>query len=104
MTPSARREYAIKLWSRRPETGKTTVSVRLAAVLLPELAAHARVLVLTFSKEARTQLEREAARQLPPAARSRIEITNYHRFLLQGVAAYRRALGLAERLDPGSSR
>lgn len=86
-----------------PGTGKTTVSVRLAAELLPDLAAHARVLVLTFSKEARTQLEREAARQLPPAARRRIEITNYHRFLLQGVAAYRRALGLAERLDPGSS-
>ena len=78
-----------------PGTGKTTVSVRLAAELLPELATHARVLVLTFSKQARTQLEREAARQLRPAARSRIEITNYHRFLLQGVAAYRRALGLA---------
>jgi superfamily I DNA/RNA helicase len=87
-----------------PGTGKTTVSVRLAAELLPELEAHARVLLLTFSNQARTQLEREAARQLPPAARSRIEITNYHRFLLQGVAAYRRALGLAEPLDPGSSK
>lgn len=87
-----------------PGTGKTTVSVRLAAELLPELDAHARVLLLTFSNQARAQLEREAARQLRPAARSRIEITNYHRFLLQGVAAYRRALGLAERLDLGSSR
>jgi DNA helicase-2/ATP-dependent DNA helicase PcrA len=87
-----------------PGTGKTTVSVRLAAELLPELDAHARVLLLTFSNQARTQLEREAARQLRPAARSRIEITNYHRFLLQGVAAYRRALGLAERLDLGSSK
>jgi superfamily I DNA/RNA helicase len=87
-----------------PGTGKTTVSVRLAAELLPELDAHARVLLLTFSNQARTQLEREAARQLQPAARSRIEITNYHRFLLRGVAAYRRALGLAERLDLGSSR
>jgi superfamily I DNA/RNA helicase len=87
-----------------PGTGKTTVSVRLAAELLPELEAHARVLLLTFSNQARTQLEREAARQLPPATRSRIEITNYHRFLLQGVASYRRALGLADRLDPGSSK
>jgi superfamily I DNA/RNA helicase len=87
-----------------PGTGKTTVSVRLAAELLPELEAHARILLLTFSNQARTQLEREAARQLPPAARKRIEITNYHRFLLRGVAAYRRALGLAERLDPGSSK
>lgn len=86
-----------------PGTGKTTVSVRLAAELLPELDAHARVLLLTFSNQARTQLEREAARQLQPAGRSRIEITNYHRFLLRGVAAYRRALGLAERLDLGSS-
>lgn len=87
-----------------PGTGKTTVSVRLAAELLPELDAHARVLLLTFSNQARTQLEREAARQLPPAARNRIEITNYHRFFLQSVAAYRRALGLAERLDLGSSK
>lgn len=86
-----------------PGTGKTTVSVRLAAELLPELDAHARVLLLTFSNQARTQLEREAARQLQPAGRGRIEITNYHRFLLRGVAAYRRALGLAERLDLGSS-
>jgi superfamily I DNA/RNA helicase len=87
-----------------PGTGKTTVSVRLAAELLPELEAHARILLLTFSNQARTQLEREAARQLPPEARNRIEITNYHRFLLRGVAAYRRALGLAERLDLGSSK
>lgn len=87
-----------------PGTGKTTVSVRLAAELLPELHKHARVLLLTFSNQARTQLEREAARQLSSAARSRIEITNYHRFLLQGVASYRRALGLAEQLDLGSSR
>lgn len=87
-----------------PGTGKTTVSVRLAAELLPELNDHARVLILTFSNQARTQLEREAARQLPPVARARIEISNYHRFLLQGVAAYRRALGLADRLDIGSSK
>jgi superfamily I DNA/RNA helicase len=87
-----------------PGTGKTTVSVRLAAELLPELEAHARVLLLTFSNQARTQLEREAYRQLSPATRNRIEITNYHRFLLQGVASYRRALGLAERLDLGSSK
>lgn len=87
-----------------PGTGKTTVSVRLAAELLPELGAHARVLLLTFSNQARTQLEREAARQLPSTARSRIEITNYHRFLLRGVAAYRRALALADRLDLGSSK
>jgi superfamily I DNA/RNA helicase len=87
-----------------PGTGKTTVSVRLAAELLAELDVHERVLLLTFSNQARTQLEREAARQLPPSARNRIEITNYHRFLLQGVAAYRRALGLREPLDIGSSK
>lgn len=86
-----------------PGTGKTAVSARLAAALLPQLAPEARVLILTFSNQARTQLEREAARQLTPVIRSRIEISNYHRFFLQGVSAYRRALGLADRLDIGSA-
>ena len=87
-----------------PGTGKTYVSVRLAAALAVGLAPHARVLLLTFSRQARAQLEREAGRQLAPALRARIEVTNYHRLCWQAVQAYRRVLGLPDELDVGSSR
>ena len=87
-----------------PGTGKTYVSVRVAAALADELPPHARVLLLTFSRQARAQLEREAARQLAPAMRARIEVTNYHRLCWQAVQAYRRLLGLPDVLDVGSSR
>ena len=85
-----------------PGTGKTCLSVRLAAHTASSLASEENVLVLTFSNQARTQLEREAARQLTPAFRKKIHITNYHRFFWQGVSAYRRALGLPMHLDVGS--
>ena len=85
-----------------PGTGKTCLSVRLAAKAASSLASSERVLVLTFSNQARSQLEREASRQLTPGLRRRIHITNYHRFFWQGVSAYRRALGLPMRLDIGS--
>src|SRR4051794_17963089 len=81
-----------------PGTGKTHVSVRIADALVDDLAPHARVLLLTFSRQARAQLEREARRQLPAPRRARIEITNYHRLCWQAVHAYRRLLGLPERL------
>jgi superfamily I DNA/RNA helicase len=68
--------------------------VRLSGVIASRLEPTARVLLLTFSNQARTQLEREATRQLTPGLRARIEITNYHRFFWHGVRAYRRALGL----------
>jgi hypothetical protein len=85
-----------------PGTGKTCLSVRLAARLVPSVPSEGRILVLTFSTQARTQLEREAVRQLSPELRSRVEITNYHRFFWRQVLAYRRALGLPMRLDIGS--
>jgi hypothetical protein len=87
-----------------PGTGKTHLSVRLAGRLSDELAPHERVLLLTFSRQARAQLEREAARQLTRDQRARIEITNYHRFCWQAVSRYRRALGLPNELDIGSSK
>ncbi len=49
-----------------PGTGKTYVAVRVAGELAGELAPHARVLLLTFSRQARAQIEREATRQLAP--------------------------------------
>ena len=87
-----------------PGTGKTCLCVRLAAKTASTLDSPEKVLILTFSNQARTQLEREAARQLPPTLRKRIHITNYHRFFWQGVSAYRRALGLPMRVDIGSIR
>lgn len=87
-----------------PGTGKTCLSVRLAAKSAIGLASSERVLVLTFSNQARSQLEREASRQLTRELRRKIHITNYHRFFWQSVSAYRRALGLPMRLDIGSVR
>lgn len=88
------REDAHQVVEAPPGTGKTHLSIRLAGHLVSGLAPHQRVLVLTFSSEARTQLEAEAARQLTPAQRRLMEITNYHRFFYRNVLAYRRALGL----------
>ena len=87
-----------------PGTGKTFLTVRLAGELVPHLPAGSAALVLTFSNQARTQLEREAARQLTPDLRRSVEITNYHGFFWRAVNAYRRALGLPETLDIGSRR
>lgn len=87
-----------------PGTGKTYLSVRLAGELAHRLAPHERILLLTFSRQARAQLEREAARELNAGQRRAVEITNYHRLCWQAVAAYRRALGLPDVLDVGSSR
>jgi|GEM_PF-2109218 len=90
-----------------PGTGKTHLAIRLASSLIPALPASpdpgstvgARVLVLTFSNEARTQLEREAARQLDRAERDRVTISNYHGLFWGAVQAHRRALGLPLQLD-----
>ena len=87
-----------------PGTGKTFLAIRLAGRLAPQLPRGSRILVLTFSNQARTQLEREAARQLPPDLRKSLEITNYHRFFWRGVLAYRRALALPMDLDVGSRK
>lgn len=78
--------------SAPPGTGKTSVSVRLAGELAPTLAGAQQVLLVTFSNQARTQLEREAALQLPAKIRRAIRITNYHRFFWRAVLSYRRLL------------
>ena len=87
-----------------PGTGKTYVTVRLAGQTVPLLPVGSAVLVLTFSNQARTQLEREAARQLTLDQRRSVEISNYHSFFWRAVNAYRRALGLPDALDIGSRR
>lgn len=87
-----------------PGTGKTHVSVRLAGSLAERLSPSERVLLLTFSRQARAQLEAESARQLTRAHRRYVEITNYHRLCWQGVMAYRRLLGLPDRVEMVSTR
>ena len=87
-----------------PGTGKTCLSIRLAGVHAIDLPYEQRVLLLTFSNQARVQLEKEAARQLTPELRGRVEVTNYHRFFYRGVRAYLRALGLPLTADLWSSK
>lgn len=90
-----------------PGTGKTYLAVRLAAALASEFPAPpatrttvgARVLLLTFSNQARAQLEQEAARQLDPGTRRRVEVSNYHALFHSAVRAHRRALGLPHQLE-----
>lgn len=86
-----------------PGTGKTHLAVRLAGTLaamlppspVPDSTIGGRVLLLTFSNQARSQLETEAGRQLTLAQRHRIEITNYHRLFWHAARAHCTALGLS---------
>lgn len=87
-----------------PGTGKTCLSVRLAAQVARSVESDQRILLLTFSNQARTQLEREAAGGLTRELRRRVHITNYHSFFWYSVRAYRRALRLPMDLDIGSTR
>ena len=87
-----------------PGTGKTCLSVRLAGTIAQTLRPYERVLLLTFSNQARTQLQHEAARQLPPEIRRQVEVANYHRFFRREVWAHRRALGLPLDVQIGTFR
>jgi hypothetical protein len=77
-----------------PGTGKTAVAVRLAGALTRDLDPEQRALLVTFSNQARVQLEREASRQLALDVRRSVDVVNYHGFFRREVWAYRRALGL----------
>lgn len=85
-----------------PGIGKTCAAVRLAGAYSSSMKAHERVLLLTFSNQARVQLEREASAQLDRAVAARVEITNYHRFFWRAVRSYCRALGLPLDVQIGS--
>lgn len=84
-----------------PGSGKTFTAVRLIArdVGAGRVNPAQRVLVLTFSRAARAQLERYAQELLTPEQRARAEITNYHSFFWQRIWQYRQALGLPLELD-----
>lgn len=79
-----------------PGSGKTFTAVQLIArdVDAGRIGPTQRVLVLTFSRNARAQLDRYADRLLTREQRRLAEITNYHRFFWSKVWQYRLALGL----------
>ena len=89
-----------------PGTGKTSLAVRMAERAVGRLESHQQVLLLTFSNQARGQLEREAETQLSAEVRRRVVVTNYHRLFWSAVRSYRRVLGLPDevRITSGAKR
>lgn len=77
-----------------PGTGKTHLSVRIAGTTAPTLKQAEKILLVTFSNQAKVQLDKEAVSQLPQDLRRRVHISNYHSFFWRAVWAHRRALGL----------
>jgi superfamily I DNA/RNA helicase len=88
-----------------PGSGKTRTAVRLVGRDLDagRLGPTQRALVLTFSRNARAQLDAYAAELLTPEQRAQVEITNYHSWFWQKVSQYRRSLGLPLELDIASA-
>lgn len=84
-----------------PGSGKTMTAVRLAArdVENGAVGPTQRVLVVTFSLQARAQLEEYAREALGPEQRQRIEITNYHAWYWAKVQQFRSAIGLPLELE-----
>jgi superfamily I DNA/RNA helicase len=78
-----------------PGSGKTWSAVRLVArdIDAGRVGPSQRVLILTFSRAARAQLDLNA-QALTTEQRARAEISNYHSFFWQKIWQYRRALGL----------
>jgi superfamily I DNA/RNA helicase len=84
-----------------PGSGKTVTAVRLAArdIDAGVVGLSQRVLVLTFSLQARAQLEAYARELLSPEQRQRVEVTNYHAWFWSKVWQFRSSLGLPLELD-----
>ena len=91
-----------------PGSGKTVTGVLYAQSIIEkgfgkdkkeQLKSHQEVLFLTFSKNARAELQIEADGILLKEAHKRIEITNFHSFFRQKVWAFRTYLGLPLNLE-----
>lgn len=84
-----------------PGSGKTVTAVRLAARDIDDdvVGPTQRALVLTFSLQARAQLEGYAKDLLSPGQRKRIEITNYHAWFWSKVRQFRSSLRLPLELE-----
>ena len=87
-----------------PGSGKTHTAIRLVGrdVDLGRIGATQRALVLTFSRNARSQLDSYAAELLTKGQRGRTEITNYHAWFWQKVNQYRISLGLPLEIELAS--
>lgn len=88
-----------------PGTGKTFLGVVLAVCALRKglLPAHAKVLFLTFSKNARVQIERQADDLLARGKITQVEerhlvISNYHAFFLECLQARKGLWGVGGKL------
>lgn len=88
-----------------PGSGKTFTALRLAArdIAAGRVSPARRMLLLTFSRAARAQLERYAHDLLSVEDRCCIEITNYHSFFWNKVSQFRQALGLPLDLEIATS-
>lgn len=84
-----------------PGSGKTLTALRLAArdIDAGRVGPTQRVLLLTFSLQARAQLEAYAARLLTSQQLPLIEITNYHAWFWRKVKQFRSSLGLPLELE-----
>lgn len=84
-----------------PGSGKTFTALRLAArdIDAGRVGSTQRVLLLTFSLQARAQLEAYAARLLTPQQLAFLEITNYHAWFWRKVRQFRSSLGLPLELE-----
>jgi len=91
-----------------PGSGKTVTGVLYAQSIIEkgfgkdkkeQLKPHQEVLFLTFSKNARAELQIEADSILSKEAQKRIEITNFHSFFRQKVWSFRTYLGLPLNLE-----
>lgn len=84
-----------------PGSGKTLTALRLAARDLEadRVGPTQRLLLLTFSLQARAQLEAYATRLLTPEQLALLEITNYHAWFWRKVRQFRSSLGLPLELE-----
>jgi superfamily I DNA/RNA helicase len=84
-----------------PGSGKTFTALRLAGRDLEagRVGPTQKVLLLTFSLEARAQLEAYARQVLTPDQSARVEVTNYHAWFWRKVRQYRSSLGLPLELE-----
>jgi DNA helicase-2/ATP-dependent DNA helicase PcrA len=88
-------------------TGKTRTLVSRLARLLDDGVAPERILLVTFSRRAASELIRRTAQLADPASARRVEAGTFHSVAHRCLRRYRAALGLAEGfsvLDPGDVR
>lgn len=76
-----------------PGSGKTQVALLLARRLIDQDPGGRRVLLLTFSRAATSELTKRAPTVLPDDATSRIEVTTFHGFAVGVLDAFRRFTG-----------